>query len=91
MRPQALQPRPTALGTQVRVVVSGGGTALSPGRAPSPLRFFSVYASHSAILQDRAARIAEDPQQDAGENPAVANAPQSQPHHQSGGLAGEPA
>ena len=83
MRPQApAVSAPTA--PSAPAVASAAGTAQpspawpSVSPAPSP----QAHPTRRSRKDLRAARIAEDPQQ-TRENPAVANVPQSQPHHQS--------
>ena len=86
MRPQApAVSAPTA--PSAPAVASAAGTAQPSPAGPSvfsasPQAPGQAHPTRRSRKDLRAAQIAEDPQQ-ARENPAVANVPQSQPHHQS--------
>ena len=86
MRPQApAVSAPTA--PSAPAVASAAGTAQPSPAGPSvfsasPQAPGQAHPTRRSRKDLRAARIAEDPQQ-TRENPAVANVPQSQPHHQS--------
>ena len=86
MRPQApAVSAPTA--PSAPAVAPAAGTAQPSPAGPSvfsasPQAPGQAHPTRRSRKDLRAARIAEDPQQ-TRENPAVANVPQSQPHHQS--------
>ena len=86
MRPHPAVSAPTA--PSAPAVAPAAGTAQpspagpSVSSASSPQAPGQAHPTRRSRKDLRAAQIAEDPQQ-TRENPAVANVPQSQPHHQS--------